>query len=262
VKHAADEPLEQYWEKELAFGRTPEGKVYKEWRFGQEFAVKPDGSFRIDELPPGKYTISVRCFETDSEVNFSEDIAKAEMAFEIPPASATQPLASVPIEIGTATPTAVARMRPGAAAPDFTVTTIDGQVWKYADHRGKPLVLVFWGTYSNTDRIKAYGDFARKWGKDPRLSILGCFNARAVPEARKAIAENNLEFPHTDDLSLMSKFDSSWPEAVVVSADGKIMQKHLHDKVLEKYVKKALGISPSSSSSGANAPLAETQSKR
>src|SRR5439155_2067236 len=99
----------------------------------------------------------------------------------------------------------------------------------------------FWGTFSNTNQIEAYGDFAQKWGKDPRLSILGCFNARDVAEAKKFIADNKLDFPHTQDLSLMSKFDSSWPEAVVVSADGKIMQKHLHDKVLEKYVNKALG---------------------
>src|SRR5262249_36191240 len=94
---------------------------------------------------------------------------------------------------------------------------------------------------SNTDQLKAYGDFYRKWGKDPRLSILGCFNARDVAEARQFIADDKLDFPQTADLSLMSKFDSSWPEAVVVSWDGIIMQKHLHDKVLEKYVNKALG---------------------
>ena len=59
-------------------------------------------------------------------------------------------------------------------------------------------------------------------------------------QAKRLIAENKLDFPQVQGPELMTKFDSSWPEAVVVSADGKIMQKHLHDKVLEKYVKKAL----------------------
>ena len=120
-------------------------------------------------------------------------------------------------------------------------TAIDGQTWRYADHRGKPPVLVFWRAYGRTDEhVRKFGDFARKWGKDPRLSILGCFSAVDEADARRVIAEAKLDFPQTGDTLLMGKFDSSWPEAVVVSADGVILQKQLHDKVLEKYVNKAL----------------------
>lgn len=237
VSHTPDESLEEYWAKEIAFGKTPEGKLYKEWRFGSQFEIKPDGTFRIEDLRPGKYNVNVRCFEHDEEVAFMEDIASAELSFEISPSATTQ---STAIDVGTTSPKVVARVLPGSKAPDFSVKTIDGQTWNYADHRGKPLVLIFWGTYSNTDRLKPFGQFVQKWGKDPGLSILGCFSAENPDEARKLIAEYKLDFPQTDDLSLMSKFGSSWPEAVVVSADGVILKKHLHDKVLEKYVKQAL----------------------
>jgi peroxiredoxin len=243
-KHDPNETLEQYWAKELEFGRTPAGKLYKEWRFGSHFVISPDGTFRVDDLPAGKYTLNVRCFEEQAEVNFMEDVARVEMKFEIPPdASAAAVSSSVlpPIDIGTATPTLIPRLRPGDPAPDFTVTTIDGQTWKYADHKGKSLVLVFWGTWGRDEEAKAFGEFARRWGKDARLNILGVFSARTLDEGKRFITDYKLDFPQVNGTELMTKFDNSWPSAVVVGADGKIMQKHLSGKVLEKYVNKAIG---------------------
>jgi RNA polymerase sigma factor (sigma-70 family) len=240
--HPPGETPEAYRAAEEAFAATPQGKLAKEWMFGSSFIVNPDGTFHVDDLPPGKYTLTVRCFEEDPEVSFLEDIARAETKFEVPAGVSASTLA--PINIGTVAPTAVARMRPGSVAPDFSVTTLDGKTFNYADHKGKPLVVVFWGTFSNTGQLKDFGDFAQKWGKDDRLSIIGCFNAKDVDEAKQFIAKERLDFPHTADLKLMSKFDSSWPEAVVVSRDGKILQKHLKGEKLEKYVRIALGLPP------------------
>ena len=46
------ETLEEYRAIEEAFGRTPRGKRAKEWkRSARIFAVNPDGSFRIDDVP-------------------------------------------------------------------------------------------------------------------------------------------------------------------------------------------------------------------
>src|SRR5205823_13787342 len=133
------------------------------------------------------------------------------------------------IDVGSMTPPPVARLRPGSAIPDFTVTTIDGQTWKYADHKGKPFVFIGWGTYGRQNQLKVFTDFAQKWGKDPRLSILGAFNARDINEARKTIAERHLDFPQVNGVEndLFRTLDSSWPEAVVISADGQIMQTDL-----------------------------------
>jgi len=36
---------------------------------------------------------------------------------------------------------------PGAAAPDFSGTTIDGQPVSLDSYHGKPLVLLFWGSW-------------------------------------------------------------------------------------------------------------------
>lgn len=241
-KHAPDESIEEYWTKELAFGKTPQGKLVKEWQFGSEFLVEFDGSFRIDDLPPGKYTVTVRSFETDDEVRFSEDVARTEMTFEVP---TDAPSDAPPIDIGVGTPKLLPRLRPGQAAPDFTVTTIDGQTWKLADHRGKPFVLLLWGAYGGgggdrKEEMSGFTELARRWGKDDRIAILGSFVAPDVDQAKKVIAKYRMDFPHTADSSLMGLYDCSWPSAVVVGADGKILQKHLNSKLLEQYVERAV----------------------
>jgi RNA polymerase sigma factor (sigma-70 family) len=247
-RHAKDEAPEEYRAIEEQFARTPEGRRYKEWQFGRNFVVNPDGTFRIDDLPPGTYTATIRHFEEQAEVSFMEDVAKTEVKFEIPPSpttsATTQSSSAEPIDVGTLVPTSLQRVRPGDPAPAFEVKTIDGGTFRSADHNGKPIVVVLWGTYSNTDRLPAFGEFARRWNKDPRIAIIGCFNAPDEAEARKHIAEHHLDFPHTSDLSLMTKLDSSWPEAVVIGSDGRIVKKHLHDKVLEKYVRQAVGDPP------------------
>jgi peroxiredoxin len=240
LKHEKDEAPEEYWSKEIAFGKTPEGKLYKEWRFGSSFLVNPDGTYRVEDLPAGKYTMSVRCFETDDEVHFMEDIARVEKKFEVPTETAVKD--QPPIDVGTAVPTVLPRVRPGTMAADFAVKTIDGKDWKLSDHRDKPVVLVFWGAYGHDDRMTSFTDFARKWAKDPRVYLLGCYTAPSAAEAKKYIAEYKLDFEHAPAEELMNKFDNSWPSALVIGIDGTILQKHLEGETLEKYVNKSLGI--------------------
>jgi RNA polymerase sigma factor (sigma-70 family) len=115
--HAPDETPEQYRAAEEAFGRTPEGKMYNQWMFGHDFLINPDGTFAVHDLPPGKYKINIRNFESIEEVRFSEDIARGEASFEIPASAAS---ASVePIEIGKVTFTAIPRLHPGAAGAGY-----------------------------------------------------------------------------------------------------------------------------------------------
>jgi RNA polymerase sigma factor (sigma-70 family) len=234
-KHEKDEAPEEYRAIEEAFGRTPEGRVFKEWQFGRNFELNPDGTFRIDDLPPGKYSAYVRHFEEQPEVSFLEDVAKTEFKFEIPTPTTTQPTPAQPIDIGSAVPESLVRVRPGDVAPDISVTTIDGETWRLADHKGKVFVLVCWGTEERPEQA-TFGELAAKYGKDPRVAILGCFSANDVEEARPFIKRWKLDFPHTSDIKLMNLYDNSWPSAVIVGRDGKVVQKHLSRETLMQYV--------------------------
>jgi peroxiredoxin len=254
--HAPDESPEQYRAVEEAFGRTPDGKTYKQWMFGTRFPVNPDGTFVIDDLPPGKYRINVRNFESMPEVNFMEDIAGGEVTFEVPPVSTSAPaavassLTTDPIDVGTITLKPRHRLLPGEAAPDINVTTIDGKPWRLADQKGKVVVLVCWGAYGDRTEMNGFTDLARRWGNDARVAILGTFVAPNNEQADDYIKRLKLHFPHTSDPSLMSKFDNSWPSAVIIGRDGKVFQKHLNNDTLAKYLALALGEAPPATAPG------------
>ncbi|MEA2735886.1 MAG: hypothetical protein QOE14_2337, partial [Humisphaera sp.] len=239
AKHAPNETPEQYRAVEDAFGRTPEGKLYNQWMFGHDFVVNPDGTFVLHDLPPGKYKIMIRNFESIDEVNFSEDIARGEASFEIPASASAEP-----IDLGKITFTTLPRLPIGADAPDINVTTIDGKPWRLADHKGKVFVLVCWGAYGDRNEMASFTELARKYGNDPRIAILGCVSTETSDQARDYIKKLGLDFPHTSDTSLMNTYHNSWPSAAIIGRDGKIVQKHLSDETLKKYLALALGETP------------------
>jgi peroxiredoxin len=40
------------------------------------------------------------------------------------------------------TPTLVNVIRPGELVPDVDLRTADGRVWRFSEHRGRPLLLI------------------------------------------------------------------------------------------------------------------------
>jgi peroxiredoxin len=62
--------------------------------------------------------------------------------------------------------------------------------------------------------MASFTELARKYGKDPRVAILGCVSAETPDKARDYIKKLSLDFPHTSDTNLMNKYDNSWPSAV------------------------------------------------
>jgi RNA polymerase sigma factor (sigma-70 family) len=238
--HPPGETPEQYKALEEAYGRTPAGKLAKEWILGRYFEVHSDGTFRIDALPPGKFDLSIRNFELLKEVKFNEDVAGAEKQFEI---AETEPN-DLPIDLGTITLSARRLLRAGDQAPDFTVTTLDGSQWKLADHQGKPVVLLMWGAYNSwQDEMKQWSQFVRKWNTDSRISLIGLFVAE--DDAKAALYMRQYEFTSffaqcKDGGTVMNLYENSWPSAVLIGSDGKIVQKHLNPKLAEELLNKAL----------------------
>jgi RNA polymerase sigma factor (sigma-70 family) len=237
-EHAKNETPAQYKAVEEAYGRTNAGRLAKEWIFGKHVTVDPEGTFRMEGLPAGDFTLNIRNFENLKDVNFMEDVAGAEKDFQIGQTSST----TQPTSLGEIVLTARHLVRPGAVAPDFTVTLRDDSEWKLADHKGKPVVLVLWGAYNSWEQeMKDFGDFARDWGNDPRLAILGGFTAPDDATATLHIAKYGLNFPQTNEgVKLMNLYENSWPSAVLIGSDGKIIQKHLTPQLLDELLKKTL----------------------
>jgi hypothetical protein len=129
------------WQK--TWEETPEGKERKRHQWAEDLDLNPDGSFRIDDLLPGKYHVQVRMFHNEN--GFGEDLVDAGTEFTVPPLPAGQTRTDEPHDLGTNPVTLKPRALVGQVAPDFEVKTLDGKPLKLSDFRGKYVMLKwFW----------------------------------------------------------------------------------------------------------------------
>ena len=118
-------------------------------RAGRSYAVKvePDGSFRVEDVPAGKYQLSIHVYEppVGRQCGFGELIGSLSHEFavpEMPGGRSDQALA-----LGDLVLEVVKRLKVGDVAPVFEIETVDGQPLKLSDFRGKYVLLDFWATW-------------------------------------------------------------------------------------------------------------------
>jgi thiol-disulfide isomerase/thioredoxin len=124
------------------------------------------------------------------------------------------------------------------AAPDFTLTGLDGKSVTLADSKGKVILLNFWATWCGPCRaeIPDLVELQNKY-KD-RLQILGLVVDDDDQDAIKAFVEKfGINYPvasATDDIRMQYGGIPALPTSFVLDAEGRIVQKHegLRDPVL------------------------------
>jgi hypothetical protein len=95
-KEMSKEEQRQY---ERAWRDSPEGELFKNAVRNYEFAVGPDGTFRVDDVLPGSYRMQVRADEPIPGGKGMRRAAETELRVEVPdpPAGETDS----PIDLGT-----------------------------------------------------------------------------------------------------------------------------------------------------------------
>ncbi|MBI4671860.1 MAG: TlpA family protein disulfide reductase [Chloroflexi bacterium] len=113
-------------------------------------------------------------------------------------------------------------------APDFTLTTFDGQTYTLSKLKGKPVVINFWASWCVPCRDEAPG-LQRAWEtyKDRGVLILGVDYVDTETDARKFIAEFKQTYPNGPDLA--TRISQAYkitgvPETYFVGKDGKLLQ--------------------------------------
>lgn len=108
-----------------------------------------DGNFRIDDVPPGTYELSIRATKPNKDPNAQrwqrteEVIGSLKRDIVIPAGAAGEEfdLGSLEMEV-----------KEGLSAPstplDFAAEQLDGKPFKLVSLRGRPTVLVFWGMWA------------------------------------------------------------------------------------------------------------------
>jgi len=128
--------------------------------------------------------------------------------------------------------TAVAAAAKAEPAPEFSVTTLDGQQLTLASLKGKVILVNFWATWCPPCRaeipefIEAYAEL-----KDRGLEILG-FSVDDLPEAdlKAFVVKNKMNYPVAlvgQDIVSAFRPGQYIPTSIFIDRNGRLRYKHV-----------------------------------
>jgi thiol-disulfide isomerase/thioredoxin len=138
-------------------------------------------------------------------------------------------------------------LKVGGVAPEITGTDLDGKPLKLSDHRGKVVVVVFWGSWCGPCMAMVPHE-KELWAhnKDKPFALFGvnCGDTREL--AKKTATEKGMGWPSwysgvetRGDIAI--EYDvQKWPSVFVIDAKGVIRYMDVRGKELEKAVESLL----------------------
>jgi hypothetical protein len=233
---------------------SPEGRAYARRRVAIGVGLEPDGSFRIDDVPPGEYRLAVRVLGLD-QFHVTATHGRAPGPFERIVRTFTVPEMpegrSDPLDLGLMRLRPRAPLEVGMSAPAFEITTVEGERLAVPrDFRGKHLLVDFGTTWDRQAgvQITRLNAVNQKFSEDPRFAMLSLTFAADNSETRKFIKDKGESWPQaivgplSNPISLAYAVDDeNVPVTILISPDGTILAKDLYYDKIAKAVGEALG---------------------
>lgn len=215
---------------------SPEAKEAQRTGKQNSFNVLADGTFRVEDIRPGWYTIFLRITEAPTTAGGNRvELASASHKFEVSEIPTER--SSEPLDVGTIELTIYRQLRVGEQAPDFSAKTADGESISLADYRGKYLLLNFWDTGGPNNIVmpllkKIIGEYA----DDTRLALV-LLNADQFTDVAIEYSKEKGFAGIQGYLGQRSQVQSDYgadktPTTFLIGLDGKIIARWIQDGLL------------------------------
>jgi peroxiredoxin len=206
-------------------------------------SIAADGSFRADDVPPGKYQLTIYQVQV-SEGGSSRVYAMIERQVTVSGRS-DDPLDLGQLKLTLSTPPAGVAETP---AISFEAKTLDGKIFKLADHRGAYVLLDLWATWTplSDTRLAALNDTFAAFRQNKKFVMIGLGAGDSVQDVTQFAQQHAMPWMQAslDEPAAQSIADmlgvNSLPAVVLVGPDGKVIAAGLRGPGIRTAVQEAL----------------------
>ena len=145
--------------------------------------IREDGTFRVEDVLEGHYTMSVSLHEPTNAIEFDGGrlIGWTSCEFEVP--FVEQGYSEVPVDLGTLQVELIRSLNLGDLAPLFEAQDIDGQSFELADLRDQFVLLDFWYLIrpQTGQEVSLLKQLADEFDGDSRLVMVSITQGMPIP---------------------------------------------------------------------------------
>ncbi len=173
---------QEFNQRQREFSRSAAGRARELAERTYVLVFDTNGGFRVDNVAPGKYMLSITANDPEEEYYRQRMIGSVNKQIEVPDVAGAK--VNEPFDLGTLDMTIRGKLKIGKPAPPLETKTVDGKPISLSDYRGKLVLLYFYMSQMSAGSFdfKVLKELQDSYGKEEKLVILG-LSLDANPQA-------------------------------------------------------------------------------